>query len=102
MSSIFAAIDEANDIIQQAVDQMTKVRPEALGLDHRSAYRVWVSEEAIAVTKGNDGTMRYYGGLEYVDSSYRTEMGDWVIYSAEADRVCEHIQCWVEAGHPTE
>ena len=65
---------------------------ERLGLDHRSAYTVFVSNEGIVVHANQDRMLQYYGGFEYVDKEYRMVLGDWVFYSSEDSRVDEHLQ----------
>ena len=58
---------EINQKVEAIIDEMREVKPEELDLDQRSAYRLYVDEEYIAVTKGSDlRTLRYYGGVEYV------------------------------------
>jgi hypothetical protein len=90
--NVFEALDEIRNSVENVVaESMTEVNPESLGLDGRAAYRVWISEEAIAVRKTDDGRMQYYGGFEYVDREYRSEFGDWVFYFAEDDRVRDHL-----------
>jgi hypothetical protein len=36
-------------------------------------------------------SLRYYGGFEYVDDEYIRTYGDYVIYSAETERVQDVI-----------
>jgi len=64
---------------------------EDVGLDRRAGYRLWIGEQGIAVPKDSDNSLQYYGGFEYIDKALRREYGDWVIYSAEADRVQDCI-----------
>ena len=72
-------------------ETMTEVQAEDVGLDRRAAYRLWVTEDTIAVRKDNDSGLQYYGGFEYVDKEYRMEMGDWVFYFADDERVADHL-----------
>ena len=78
------------------VEKMKEVRPEDLGLDRRSGYRVYVDVTAIVVPKRDKGSLEYYGGFEYVDKSCRSEVGDWVIYSADDDRVLGHLNTFFQ------
>ena len=65
---------------------------ERIGLDPRSASKLYICDEGIIVYLDNDRTLQYYGGFEYVDSiGCRYQLGDWVFYSAEDDRVRDHI-----------
>lgn len=94
---LFDVIEEANQAIAEHVDKnFEMIDPSEAGLDTRAAYRIWISDEAIVVRKSDDGRMQYYGGFEYVDKEYRKEMGDWVIYFADDERVAEHIDTWKE------
>jgi len=88
-------IDEVNERLGDFVeDQMVEIKPEDARLDNRAAYRIYINDDAIAVEKGNDRTMQYYGGFEYVDAEFRVEMGDYIVYLAEDDRVRSHIEFW--------
>lgn len=78
---------------------MTQITParDNIGLDPRSAYTLYVSGEAIAVPKSCDRTLQYYGGFEYVDKEYRKELGDYVFYLADDDRVMGHIEQYYDS-----
>lgn len=82
---------EMNELVDRYMKGAKEVLPEDLGLDRRAAYRLFVTEEVIAVIKSNDRSLQYYGGFEYVDKDYRIEIGGWVFYSAEDDRVADHL-----------
>jgi hypothetical protein len=84
-------ISETNVLVNRYLAGAQEVLPEDLGLDRRAGYRFFVTEEMIAVTKDDDVGLQYYGGFEYVDKDYRTEIGEWVFYSAEDDRVAGHL-----------
>jgi hypothetical protein len=82
---------EVNDTVTEYVnDNLEQIRADKAGLDARCG-RIWVCLDCIAVEKGNDRTLDYYGGFEYVDKEYRTNLGDWVFYSAEDERVAGHL-----------
>jgi hypothetical protein len=91
MQDIFSFIEDTNDQLRRLVHEMEYVPADSLGLDRRAAYRLWVNDDCIIVDKGNDRTLQYYGGFEYVDKEYRIEMGDYVIYLSDDDRVQGHI-----------
>lgn len=76
--------------INKHMEQISPAR-DNIGLDPRSAYTLYVSGEAIAVRNTDDRTLQYYGGFEYVDKEYRKELGDYVFYLADDDRVAGHI-----------
>lgn len=88
------AIEEIQTMSDDVIKEMTQIRPEECGLDIRAGYRLWISEDAIAVQRRNDSTLQYYGGFEYVDKSDRVELGDYVFYLRESDRIYEHISVW--------
>lgn len=87
MNSLYDLLNEADDLAQKYVDELTEVLPEDLGLDRRAAYRLYVGGDVIAVPLSDDRVLRYYGGFEYVEDEYRLQIGKWVFYSSEAERV---------------
>ena len=93
---ILDVVNEANDQMVRALNEMEYVEPELLGLDRRAAYRLWVNEDCIVVDKRNNGALQYYGGFEYVDRDYRIEMGDYVIYLSDDERVQGHIDTYYQ------
>jgi hypothetical protein len=46
--------------------------------------------------------MQYYGGFEYVDKDYRYEMGDYVFYTVDDDRVGGHVDSYYEQKEEVE
>lgn len=80
-------LDSVDKLVRAFMDKAVEVTAEDLGLDRRAAYRLFITDEVIAVPKGDDRVLQYYGGFEYIDKEYRKELGDWVFYSAEDDRV---------------
>lgn len=89
----FYFISEMNDKIGRYVYKMDEFTPEDLGFDRRAAYRVYVDKDrtCIVINKNDDKHFQYYGGMEYVDRDCRTEMGDWVFYFADDERVQGHL-----------
>ena len=88
---LFEFIDEVTEISDNFVSGMGKVPAEKMGLDRRSGT-LFITPDCIATYKSNDRALQYYGGFEYVDNQYRHEMGDYVFYSAEDDRVRDHLE----------
>jgi hypothetical protein len=88
---LFELIDEVTEITDNYVAQMWQVPAKQLGLDHRCG-KLFANADCIAVYKANDRALQYYGGFEYVDTEFRHEMGEFVFYSAEDDRVQGHLQ----------
>ena len=76
--------------INSKMEQISPARDNN-GLDPRSACTLYISGDAIAVPKSQDNTLQYYGGFEYVDKEFRKELGDYVFYLYDDDRVAGHI-----------
>ena len=93
MDMIESVYSTANDYVKN----MTEVNAEKLGLDRRCGY-LYVGVDCIAVPKHRDGTLQYYGGFVYVDKDYRTEVGDWVFYFDEDNRVSRHLYTYKTLG----
>ena len=91
--SVYDMAEAIGEVVERNVrDNFELVSAEKLGLDRRAGYQLFVNEDAIVVTKHSDRSLQYYGGFEYVDKEYRVEMGDFVFYMADDDRVREHIE----------
>ena len=88
---LFELIDEVTELTDNYVGQMWQVPASELGLDNRCG-KLFANADCIAVYNGNDRTLQYYGGFEYIDKEYRHEMGDYVFYSAEDERVQGHLE----------
>jgi hypothetical protein len=69
-----------------------QVRADALGLDERCGT-VWVCDEAVICNGHARGRLEYYGGFEYVDKEYVTQVGSYVIYNASGDDDCRVQEC---------
>ena len=80
---IYELFERQRMLAYEYIDGMTEVLPQDLGLDQRAGYRLFINKEAIAVPAQDARNLQYYGGFEYVDKAYRTELGDWVIYSID-------------------
>ena len=94
--SVFDLIDDVESKTRRFVnDNMDLVPAGDLGLDPRCG-RLFVSDEGIAVSKDSDRGLQYYGGFEYVDKDYRFELGDFVFYSVDDNRVREHVETFFE------
>ena len=93
--SVYDMTEAIVEVVERNVrDNFEMVSADRLGLDIRAGYKLFVNEDAIAVAKHNDRTLQYYGGFEYVDSEYRVEMGDFVFYMCDDERVREHIETY--------
>jgi hypothetical protein len=95
--TLVGLLDEVSDAVEKILTEdmthLTDVCP--LGLDNRCNYSgIWINGDYIVVKKSEKRVMEYYGGFEYVDRDYVTEIGDYVIYSREDGRVDDHIFRW--------
>jgi hypothetical protein len=91
--NLHEVIEDINNITNKLINTMTQSRAEDLGLDPRSCYgTIYTSDEGIAVKMHYDSNLQYYGGFEYVDEDSRYELGDYVFYSADSNRVRQCIE----------
>ena len=97
MSQVLNLVYDLDDQIRNTVKDLPYVPADQIGLDRRAAYRVWVDEDAIIVSKDQDRTLQYYGGFEYVEARARIECGDYVIYTNDDQRVADCLEQYYEA-----
>ena len=86
-------LDRATELAEEALHDAEHVSDlSTMGLGQRASYGgLYVTPTFIACSKDLDRSLQYYGGFEYVEKKYRTELGDYVFYSVEANRVRSHI-----------
>ena len=90
------AVERVEEIGTEVTSHMYRIKPDQCGLDNRAGYRLYINNEAIGVDKGSRGALEYYGGFEYVQADDRIEIGDYVFYLIDSDRVRDHIERWEE------
>lgn len=96
-TDIHELIDSVSEQVEKFTRNMDQASPKDLGLDRRASFdNLFVNDDCIIVDKGSDQSLQYYGGFEYVDKEFRFEMGDYVIYLANDQRVREHISRYFE------
>jgi|LakMenEpi13Oct10_1017325.scaffolds.fasta_scaffold01537_2 hypothetical protein len=99
-------IEDISEQVQNYVNENMEevfLNETKIGLDPRASYApIFINRSAIAVKKSYDRNMQYYGGFEYVYKEYRHEMGDYVFYLAEDDRVGGHIDSYYEQKEEVE
>lgn len=78
LENLIQTVDEQ---VADFVKDMLEVLPADIGLDKRSAYRLYLCEDGLACSKKDDKNLQYYGGFEYIDKEYRIEYGNWVFYT---------------------
>jgi hypothetical protein len=88
--SFNVVIEEIDNLVEDVIQKMTKTSGSDCGLDERCG-RLWISKDCIAIRSTSQKTFEYYGGLEYVDREEVVSLGDYVIYSADAQRISSMI-----------
>lgn len=98
MMSIYDFIDNVNERLERRIFDMNSIDcyNTKIGLDGRCG-RIFIDEDCIITMKSNRRMLDYYGGFEYVDKEYVQEMGDYVIYLNDDDRVAGHIERYYES-----
>lgn len=90
------AINNAIDDFDQAMRKETSFTGSAVNLDTRCYGIYVVNDDMIVVNKSDDRSLQYYGGFEYVNKDFRQEVGDWVIYHQDDERVRNCIDYFEE------
>jgi len=87
--------DELNEqvgvAVKNALQDAKETTSENIGLDARASKKLYIGDDFIAVKKSNDGTLKYYGGFEYISQDCRSEIGDYVFYYGDDSRVQDCI-----------
>lgn len=97
MTNVYDLYHDISESVANFIQEnMNKTNAETCGLDDRAAYELYVNEDCIAIHESDDRSLQYYGGFEYVDKRHRAEMGDYVFYFAEDERVERHIDTYYE------
>ena len=93
---LYNVIYDAEQAMQQYLEKHgTQVSAQDIGLDPR-AGTVWVTDDAIVARSWNVRSLEYYGGFEYVDTDYKTQMGEYTVYFADDERVEGCLEMWQE------
>jgi hypothetical protein len=99
-------IEDISEQVQNYVNENMEevfLNETKIGLDPRASYApIFINRSGIAVKKSYDRNMQYYGGFEYVYKEYRHEMGDYVFYLADDERVGGHIDSYYEQKEEVE
>jgi len=88
--------DAEQAMTQYLEDNSTWVSAEAVGLDRRAGL-LYVTEDAI-VARGRTNSLDYYGGFEYVDTEYKTQVGEYTVYFADDERVAGCLELYREVA----
>jgi len=84
--------DAEKAVAEYLQENGARVSAREVGLDLR-AGRLYVTEDAIVV-QGHTGSLEYYGGFEYVDADYKTQVGEYTIYYADDERVAGCLEIY--------
>ena len=94
---VFDLIEAANNLAEQQISQMEKIRPAIASIDDRAARYLWIDSTCIACKADSDRTVQYYAGFEYVAEDCRKVIGEYVFYLIEGDEgVCSRIEEHIE------
>lgn len=88
ITSLYDAQECISEIGETLLKEATLEDSTMLGLDERCG-KLYVGDDFLAVSVGADRWLQYYGGFEYIEKEYRQQIGDYVFYSVDADRVAE-------------
>jgi len=89
--------NDINAAVEQFIEENCKVGDrDRTGLDPRAFGKFHYCHEGIFIDGSNERSLNYYGGFEYIDSDLVKHYGDYVFYSAEADRVQEVLENLME------
>lgn len=78
---LLEAVEQANDIVNEAVWDLPRVRSREVGLDNRAgSVFVDVDNELIITKAHNAHSLEYFGGFEYIDDGNTATIGDFKIY----------------------
>lgn len=100
--NVMDLIEDFEVALKAKIITMDSYEPEQFRLDERSSYgKIYVDEDftMMIVSKQSDRVLQYYGGFEYVDKEYRQEVGSYVIYHSDDERVQEHLDYLEKSLH---
>lgn len=96
--NLFSLMKELEEKVEEYLSAtMKEIKPSQAGLDPRAGYALYVGDDWLAVKKYNEKALLYYGGFEYVKKEYRYELGNYVFYSANDDRVGNAIDTYMDS-----
>jgi len=94
-------LDDMQYEFAQKIHDLPYVSADKLGLDPRAGYKIGVGEDFLVVDNHYLGSLNYYGGFEYVDSTARyTVLGYTVFLANYCDRVRECVDFYHEKSNP--
>ena len=89
--------DSINSTVAKFIEENCKEGDrEQTGLDPRAFGKFWYCYEGIFIYEHARGRLDYYGGFEYIDREFVKSYGEYVFYSAEADRGQQVLEILME------
>ena len=81
---------EAENLANESISGASIHGAKEAGLDIRACTQLYRGPDYLAIRMTDLGSMRYYGGFEYVKQEHTMELGGFVFYSTESSRVQKH------------
>lgn len=95
----YDVIDKAEAAVAAYLEEhATQTSAKQLGLDGRAGHTLWATQDAVVTLDSNVRSLNYYGGFEYVDTDYVRQVGCYVIYFADDERVAACLQVLEDAN----
>lgn len=97
MSSFDNIREEMNNFVNSLIKENAKLvsdeQQTRWPLDWRALpNRMYITDDALIVPKTFTRVLNYYGGFEYVDAEHCYNLGEYVMFSAESERVQEVLE----------
>jgi hypothetical protein len=90
--------DKINTMVESYVaDECKEGDSKKTGLDERAFGLFWYNFDCIVIPADRRQRLDYYGGFEYVEPEHVKQYGEYVIYSAESERVADVIDSIVDS-----
>jgi hypothetical protein len=104
MKEFYEIEEEATALAEDAIadGEGAWVRPSVIGLDPRCGGKLYVCLGFIACSNNDIRSLDYYGGFEYVAPEYRAQVGEYTFFSADDERVQDHIAAYYNDGEEDE
>lgn len=84
-------IAHASASMEELVNTILELKPHMLGLDNRSAQKIWIDGDFVIIERSDRSKFMYYAGGEYVLSDCVSDVGDYTVYSCSDPRVQEWV-----------
>ena len=92
--------EKLQELAEEAIEGTTIHGAKEANLDRRACAQVYRGPDFLAIRKATLGSLRYYGGFEYVAQEHTMEAGDYVFYSVDSARVNEHWEACEPEAEP--